>query len=65
MSRADQAERAADREAEYYAERFASGEITREEYNRQMQELQRDVRDAYEQDREDALREVDAEWGNW
>lgn len=61
----DQVERAADREADYYADQLANGEITREEYNIAMREIQRDVQDAYEQDREDALREVDADWGRW
>lgn len=65
MSRADQAERAADREEEYYAQQLADGAITRQQYNEYMRELQRDVRDAYEQDREDALRDVDGEWGIW
>lgn len=65
MTRAEQMERAMDREEESLANDLANGLISREEYNRQMRELQRDARDAYEMDREDALREVDAEWGRW
>ena len=44
---------------------FNNGLITRDEYNKQMREIQRDVPAAYEQDREDALRDVDTEWGRW
>lgn len=63
MSRAHQAERMADREADYLAEQLASGAITRAQYDEGMREIQRDVRAAYEEDREDALRGVDADWG--
>jgi hypothetical protein len=63
MSRVDQVERMADREAEHLAEQLESGAITREQYNDGMREIQRDVRAAYEEDREDALRDVDADWG--
>jgi predicted RNA-binding protein associated with RNAse of E/G family len=65
MSRAHNAENAADREADQLLRDFNEGLITREDYNAAMRELQRDVRDAYEMDREDALREVDNEWGRW
>lgn len=65
MSRAWQAERAAEREQHAIDEAYARGEITREEHNRQSREIERDVRDAYEADREDALRAVDDEWGRW
>lgn len=65
MSRADQAERMADKEEAYWEEQFAAGLITRETYNAEIRNLQLEIRAAYEQDREDALREVDAEWGNW
>jgi hypothetical protein len=63
MSRADRIERMADKEADYLAEQLASGAITRQQYNEGMREIQRDVRAAYEEDREDALRDVDADWG--
>ena len=65
MTRAWNAETAADREAEQLLRDFNEGLITREDYNAAMRELQRVVRDAYEMDREDALREVDNEWGRW
>lgn len=63
MSRVDQLERAAEREEDALADDFNNGLITREEYNSRMRDIQRDMREAYEQDREDALRDVDAEWG--
>lgn len=65
MNRSEQMTRAADREEEYYAQQLAEGSITREQYNAYMREIAQDVRAAYEQDREDALRDVDADWGNW
>ncbi len=61
----DQVERAAEREEDALTADFNEGRITRDEYNKQMREIQRDVQAAYEQDREDALRDVDAEWGRW
>jgi len=64
MSR-DQVERAAEREEDALTADFNNGLITRDEYNKQMREIQRDVPAAYEQDREDALRDVDTEWGRW
>lgn len=63
MSRVDQIERAAEREEDALVEDYNNGLITREEYNSRMRDIQRDVREAYEQDREDALRDVDADWG--
>lgn len=65
MSRVDQSERAAELEEDALADDYNNGLITREEYNSRMRDIQRDVREAYEQDREDALRDVDAEWGIW
>ena len=65
MSRAHQAEHAAEREEEAATQDFADGLITRDEYNRRIREIQNDVEAAYESDREDALRDVDAEWGRW
>ena len=65
MSRAWQAERAMEREENALADDYNSGRISLEEYNQGMRELQRDVRAAYEEDREDALRDLDAEWGRW
>ena len=63
MSRAYQAERLAAREEELLARDLAEGRITQTEFNTEMRNLQREVRYAYEQDREDALRAVDEEWG--
>jgi hypothetical protein len=65
MSRAWQVERQLEREEDRIVEDYNAGRITREEYNAEMRQLQRDARDAYEQDREDAIRDVDAEWGRW
>ena len=63
MSRAWQAERAADREEDALARDLAEGRISQATYNAEMRNIQREFRDAYEQDREDALRSVDDEWG--
>lgn len=65
MSRAWQAERQAEREQQSIDDAYASGEIGREEHNEQARQLERDMRDAYEADREDAMRAVDDEWGRW
>ena len=64
MNRSEQMTRAADREEEHYAQLLAEGSITREQYSAYMREIAQDARAAYEQDREDALRDVDADWGN-
>jgi hypothetical protein len=63
MSRAWQAERQADREEELLSRDLADGRITRAEYNTEMRNLQREIRYAYEADREEALRRVDDDWG--
>lgn len=63
MSRAWQAERAAEREEDRLLKNFNDGLITRQEYNEAMREIQRAMAEAYEMDREDALRDVDGEWG--
>lgn len=65
MSRAWQAERAAEREEDALARDYNEGRITQKEYNDAMREIQRDMQAAYEQDREDALRDVDGDWGRW
>lgn len=65
MSRAWQVERQLDREEDQLVADFNAGRISREDYNEGMRDLQRDARDAYAQDREDALRDVDAEWGRF
>jgi hypothetical protein len=65
MSRAWQAERMADREEELLARDLAEGRITQTEYNAEIRNLQREVRYALEQDREEALRQVDDEWGRY
>lgn len=64
-NRAWQIDRLVDREEEYWGKQLAEGLITLEEYNTEMRNLQREVREAYEADLEDARREVDADWGNW
>lgn len=65
MSRAWQVERQLDREEDRIVRDFNNGVISREEYNAEMRQLQRDAREAYEMDREDAQRAVDEEWGRW
>jgi len=63
MSRAWQAERMADREEELLSRDLAEGRITQAEYNAEIRNLQREITAAYHEDREDALRRVDDEWG--
>jgi hypothetical protein len=63
MSRAWQAERYADREEELLSRDLAEGRISQAEYNAEIRNIQREVTDAYHQDREDALRQIDDEWG--
>lgn len=63
MSRAWQIDRQLRREEDRVLAAYNSGELSREEYNAEMREIARAEREAYEQDREDALRHVDAEWG--
>jgi len=63
MSRAWQAERAAEREQDALDRDYANGELTREEYNRACRDLQRDLRAAYEADLDDARQAVENEWG--
>lgn len=65
MSRAYNTERAMEREEDRLTRDFNDGLITREDYNAAMRDLQADMRAAYEMDREDALRDIDAEWGIW
>ena len=59
------AERAMEREQDALDRDYAEGRITRAEHNAASRELERDLRAAYEEDCENALREVDEEWGRW
>jgi len=52
-----------DREYEDLEGRLDQGLISRDEYNREMQDIQHSIRDAYEADQEAALRAVAYEWG--
>lgn len=63
MSRVWQAERAAEREQEALDAEFAAGEITRDEHNRRTREIEREMRDAYQADLDDAADRVRDEWG--
>ena len=63
MSRAWQAERQAEREQQALDDAYASGEMSREEHNEATRQIEREMRDAYEADREDALERVRDEWG--
>lgn len=63
MSRAWQIDKQSRREEDRLLEDYNNGDISREDYNAEMREIARAEREAYEQDRDDALREVDAEWG--
>ena len=63
MSRAWQAERAAEREEEALSNDYAEGRITREEYNAAIRDIQRDMRAAYEEDMYEAAQRVRDDWG--
>ena len=63
MSRAHQFDRHAAREEEQLERDLASGHISRAEFNEGLRELQREARDAYEQDREELLERVRDDWG--
>ena len=52
-----------EREEDEIDRELADGKITPKEYARLHRELQRDIADIYEEDRETALRGVDDEWG--
>ncbi len=58
-------ERAIEREEQFLEDQLVDGSITQDEYNKEMRELQRDIQGEYERDRENALRQVDDEWGVW
>jgi hypothetical protein len=63
MGRAWQIERQLDREEARLEKQLNDGSMSRAEYNDEMRQLQRDAREAYEQDLEDAQRAVRDEWG--
>ena len=60
-----QIERAYERAADDLTKCYERGEMTREEYNEAMRELDRDARDEYEQARAEAMDELANEWGGW
>lgn len=63
MSRAWQAERQAEREQKVADELYANGTLTREEHNEASREIERELRNAYQEDLEDAQQAVRDEWG--
>ena len=65
MSRAHQIDRYIDREETRLLREFNDGLITRSEYNDAMRDLQRESRDAYQQDLDEAAERVRDEWGQW
>jgi len=65
MSRAWQIECHIEREEERLSRDYGNGNISREDYNAEMRELQREARDAYREDVEDAQARVGDEWGGW
>ena len=58
----DGIERQADRQLDSLDEALASGELSLAEYNAAVKELERDARDAFEEEREAAHDAVDAEF---
>lgn len=65
MSRADQFDRYAETEEARLAADYKAGRISREEYNTGLRDLQREARDAYQTDIDDAAYRVRDEWGGW
>jgi hypothetical protein len=65
MSRAHQIDRHIEREEERLAQDYAAGRITRADYNEGLRELQREARDAYQADMDDAADRVRDEWGGY
>lgn len=63
MSRADQTNRQLDSEEDRLSQAYTDGSISREDYNAEMRQLQRDAREAYAQDVEDAQQRVRDDWG--
>ena len=63
MSRAWQAERAAEREIESLDRDFENGFLTADEHRKAVREVERDMRGAYEEDMADAQERVRDEWG--
>ena len=58
----DQAQRAMDREEESLYRQLERGEITNEEYSRELRELQRDYREAAREAAENAYRDEAERW---
>ena len=65
MSRAWQAERAAEREQEALDQDYANGRLTDAEYREASRQIECDLRDAYQADLEEAQQHVRDEWGSW
>lgn len=63
MSRAWQAERAAEREQKAIDAAYERGEMTRDEHNAACREIEREMRAVYEEDVYDAHQAVRDEWG--
>ena len=64
MSRAHRIESYIDREEARLSKEYAEGLISRAEYNDEMRALQREVKDAYQEDLDDAYKRVRDEWGS-
>lgn len=60
-----QIERSYEREAEALQRQYDEGQLTRQEFNEAMRQLDRDARDAYEEERQRAHDEVDQQFGGW
>lgn len=63
MSRAHQIDSHIDREEARLCEQLNRGEISPADYNDEMRALQRETRDAYQADLDDAVERVRDEWG--
>lgn len=65
MTRAWNAERAAEREQAALDQAYADGEISDADYRAQSRQIERDMHDAYQADLDDAAERVRDDWGMW
>lgn len=61
----DQIERSAEREEEALEQAYMSGHITLEEYNKEMREIQREARYAYQESYEQEQEALRNEYFGW
>jgi hypothetical protein len=62
MDRWEQAQRAMEREEQYVQDRFDNGEITQEQYNKEIREIYRDYQAEAEESAQDAYQRERDNW---